>query len=120
MSWVLSVWGDPRVLLGDVAPPGVDLSMFAQYGVLGVFVIILIVFARTSYKREIDRADRLESEVRQLHELRQTDYEKTAAALAAASEAIRQSAELINDLRREDVVRRDDDRRRRTPPVTRG
>ena len=62
MDWVVGAWSSGMWALADAAPPGTDLSIFAQYGVLGVFVIILVVYARTSVKREIERADRLEAE----------------------------------------------------------
>jgi len=121
MGWVLSLWSHQSAWIMAEAPSGVDLSIFAQYGVLGVFVVILILYARISYRREIDRADRLEQEVTRLHELRQQDYEKTAAALAAASEAMRKSTELMADLRMEgELRRRGEESRRRPSPGTRG
>lgn len=46
--------------LAQAAPSGADL---AQYGVLGIAVSALSVFARQAYNRERDRADRLEAEL---------------------------------------------------------
>lgn len=85
-------------LLADATVSGTDLSVFAQYGVLGVFVVILIIFARTSYKREIDRADRLETEVRRLNDQSHQDYERNASALSAAADAVREAVDLVFDL----------------------
>lgn len=44
---------------GDVAG---SLDTIAQTGVLGALVALLLVFAYRAYRREVDRADRLEAE----------------------------------------------------------
>lgn len=71
---------------------GVDLGVLAQYGVLGVFAILLILFARISYKRETDRSDRLEAEVKRLNDLIQ---EKAIPALMSATGAVEESAAMM-------------------------
>jgi hypothetical protein len=52
------------LLIGQTAPSD-PASTFAQYGVLGVAVLALAVFARQAYNRERDRADRLEKELKE-------------------------------------------------------
>ena len=79
----------------DAAP---DMSILAQYGVLGIFAILLVAFARTSYKRETDRSDRLEAEVSRLNEV---IAEKCIPALVTATAALEESAELLRDIQRE-------------------
>ena len=76
----------------------VNLSVLGQYGILGVFSVLLIVFARTSYKRETDRSDRLEAEVLRLNTLLQ---EKAIPALASATNALEESQALVRDLQQE-------------------
>lgn len=83
-----------------------DLGVLAQYGVLGAFALLLVLFARTSYKRETDRSDRLETENTRLNTSIQ---EKVIPALVAATAALEQAAQLIHDIERE----RDRDRLRR-------
>jgi hypothetical protein len=45
------------------------LNGLVQYGVLGVLVIILIPFVKWLIKRETDRADRGEAEVKRLNQV---------------------------------------------------
>lgn len=75
-----------------------DLSVFAQYGVLGILVLILIYFAKNAHQRERDRGDRLEAEVQRLHELM---LDRVIPALTAAAQAAEQSAELLAAMQRE-------------------
>lgn len=86
------------------ADAGSEFSIFAQYGVLGAFAVLLVLFARTAYKRETDRSDRLELENSRLHNGIQ---EKVIPALVEATTALEQAAQLIHDMER------DRDRQRR-------
>ncbi len=87
-----------------VDPAGtVDLSIFAQYGILGVLSLGLIMFARGAYQRERDRADRLEAENRKLNEAVQ---ERFIPVLLSATRALEESAELMAAMQRErDLMR---------------
>ncbi len=97
--------------LTAVAEPagGLDLAVFAQYGVLGILVLILIYFAKNAHQRERDRADRLEAEVQRLHELM---LDRVIPALTAAAKAAEESSELMNQMQREralvSLIRRHD------------
>lgn len=42
-------------------------NVFLQYGALGAFAIIALVFFRTVYRRETERADRAEAALAQLN-----------------------------------------------------
>ena len=96
--------------------PGTDLSILTQYGILGIFALLLILFAKTSYKRETDRSDRLEAEVLRLNNLIQ---EKAIPALASATRALEESQNLLHDLQRE-RDRDDTDLRRRITEIGHG
>lgn len=48
--------------------PGDPVSLLLQYGVLGIFAALLLAYARSSIKREQDRADRAEAQVRELND----------------------------------------------------
>lgn len=102
-----------RVLLAVLAasPSGdqVNIGLLAQYGVLGVFAAMLVVFARVSYKRETDRSDRLENEVQRLNSLIQ---EKVIPALSSATRAVEESQDLLSAMTRERVELHSDYRRR--------
>ena len=85
--------------LAESAPTQeVDLGVLAQYGVLGVFAILLILFARVSYKRETDRSDRLEAEVVRLNNL---IIDKVIPALSSATNAVEDATELLRSMQRE-------------------
>lgn len=85
-----------------------DISVLAQYGVLGVFAILLVVFANSTYRRETTRADRLEAEVLRLNALIQ---EKHIPALEAAAHALKEATEVMRDLQRDRERAREDARR---------
>lgn len=76
----------------------VDLTIFAQYGVLGIIAAMLIWFAKGAHQRERDRADRLEGENKRLNEL---ILDRVIPALTSATRAAEESAELLNALHRE-------------------
>ncbi len=82
----------------DAGAAGVDLTVFAQYGVLGVIAAILIWFARGAHQRERDRADRMEQENKRLHEL---ILDRVIPALTSASAAAEDAAELLRAMQRE-------------------
>jgi hypothetical protein len=67
-------------------------SSLAQYGAIGVMLLVLGLFAKTLISREQLRSDRLESEVNRLNTLIQ---EKTIPALVSATQAIQASQQLL-------------------------
>ena len=83
---------------GNTSSPETAL---VQYGVLGIFCLILVVVARSFIKREQDRADRLEAEVIRLNTVIQ---EKTIPALLSATEAIKSSQMLLQSVQLEREV----------------
>lgn len=82
-----------------------DLSILAQYGVLGVFAILLIIFAKTAYKRETERADRLEQEVLRLNQLIQ---DKHIPALESATYALKEATDALQKVKWDQQRDRDD------------
>ena len=91
-----------------------DLGVLAQYGVLGVFAILLILFAKISYKRETERSDRLEAEVVRLNNL---IIERVIPALSSATGVVQDATELLRSMQRERELHGLQDRER--GPVTR-
>lgn len=73
-----------------------DSAALAQYGALGIVLVIAIAAVKILFDREVkalerekERADRLESELRQLNELVRTQYvEKLANATQTIGEAL--------------------------------
>ncbi len=100
MLWSMPVFEQwIRTLAVDAgAGGGLDLTVFAQYGVLGVIAAILIFFARGAHQREQQRADRLEAENRRLNEV---ILERVIPALTSATRAAEEAAELLGVMQRE-------------------
>lgn len=49
------------------------LMLLLQYGVLGVFAVLLIIYTKGSIQRERDRADRAEAQVKELNDFIRTE-----------------------------------------------
>lgn len=92
MSWLL--WA---ATAAD-AEAEFNLGTLAQYGVLGVAAGALAVFARIAYRRETERADRLEAEVVRLNNL---IIERVIPALTSAAQAAEDATQLLRDMQRE-------------------
>lgn len=87
------------VVAEAAADPGtIDLSLFAQYGILGILCAGLIVFAKGAHQRERDRGDRLEEENRRLNAL---ILDRVIPALTSATRAAEETGELLNAIQRE-------------------
>jgi hypothetical protein len=89
---------------------GVDFATLSQYGVLGIFAILMIAFIKTMYKRETDRADRLEQENRDLHEhIRERVVPaliSVTATMEDASDLLVEMHAIVRDLRELPPIRR--------------
>jgi hypothetical protein len=92
------------------AESGVDIALLAQYGVLGIFAAMLVLFARVSYRREVERADRLEEDNRRLNSVVQ---DKIIPALELARRAVEESGALLLAMQRDRDVRELVDQRNR-------
>ncbi len=68
------------------------VDIFLQYGAIGAILVATLLFTKTSIKREQDRADRQEAEVKRLNDLL---VDKTIPALVAATQAIQASQSLV-------------------------
>jgi hypothetical protein len=77
---------------------GPDYAVLGQYGVLGIFAMLLVWFARFMIARETARADRLEAEVVRLNNVIQ---EKVIPALMSATGAVEESTEMLRDMQRD-------------------
>ncbi len=71
------------------------LGQLTQYGVLGVFAVLLVLFARTLLKREQDRGDASAAEVTRLNSL---VIDKIIPALITATQAISASQQILQSI----------------------
>ena len=100
------------------APAGDPINLLLQYGVLGVFAILLILYTKSSIKRELDRADRAETQVKELNdfirnELLPKQVEATILHKQVA-EVLGDAIYLITEMKRRDEAPLP--RGRRVPP----
>jgi len=80
------------------SPPTDWFSILSQYGVIGLALLALALFAREQIKREQARADRLETQLMQLHA---TTADKVVPALVAATQVLADAQEQLRDLARD-------------------
>lgn len=90
------------ITAAETSSSGLDPNTLFQYGVLGFFSAVLLFFAKTSYKRETERSDRLEDEVKRLNQL---IADKQIPALEAATKAVEEARSFM-ERERERAVRR--------------
>ncbi len=91
------------VLAVDAPSPDSGLGVLANYGALGIFAGLLMVFARGAYKREADRADASNAALIKLYDL---TLERFGPAFESAVRAIEGSTSLLSELRSEREMER--------------
>jgi hypothetical protein len=81
---------------------GIDFATLSQYGVLGIFAIIMIAVIRTMYQRELKNADDARQEVKELREkldAKQQDIEdRFIPVLVKAIDSLESSADLLVEM----------------------
>lgn len=99
------------MLNASPAVSGPDLGVLGNYGVLGLFTLVLLGFGLRAWQREITRADRLEIELREKNQALQ---DKVVPALTTAAAAVQASQDALRELmeERERDLRRQLDGRR--------
>jgi hypothetical protein len=90
--------GSPLLVDAAASGDGLGLDTLVQTGVTGSLAAVLLVFARTAYLRETQRADRLET---QLGELNRTVLDRYAGALSEAARAVADATETLSRVRRD-------------------
>lgn len=85
----------------------VDLPVIGQYGALGIVAGLSVAFVRTAYKRETQRADRLEQE---LAALNTTVREQYIPAMQSSAHVLQEVMVVLRDVQHQremDEVRRE-------------
>lgn len=91
-------WAGPSAQEVEASAGGDLLTVFAQYGPLGVITALLVWFARGAHQRERERADRMEEDNKRLNGI---ILDRVIPALTEATRAAEESAALLRDLHRE-------------------
>ena len=111
------------MILSDVLWEATDavsadpLPSLAQYGVLGIIVILLVLYARASIKRENDRADKAEQQVIDLNQfIRQELLPKQVEATVMykqVTDALEQAIQMLTEMKYRDGYQAEPPRSRR-------
>lgn len=91
------------VLAVDAPSADSGLGTLANYGALGIFAGLLMVFARGAYKREAERADASNAALIKLYDL---TLERFGPAFESAVRAIESSTALLGEVRAERELER--------------
>lgn len=95
LSAVSALAGTPLVA-ATATGDGLSLDTLVQTGVTGTLAAALLVFARTAYLRETQRADRLE---KKLDDLNRTVLERYANTLNDAARAVVDATQTLSRVR---------------------
>jgi hypothetical protein len=95
-AWRLAEWAEAADAGGAI----IDYTIFAQYGVLGVIAVILILYANSTVKDLRERATRQELEIQRLNDERVEKNERMAVALEESARVIAQSQQTVETLQR--------------------
>lgn len=85
------------VLHAAAPTPADPTSVFLQYGVVGALCVILGLFAWSAYRRERDRADRLEGQLQQIND---KIADRFADILKETRDALSDANDYLRDLAR--------------------
>ena len=113
------------VLLAATSTTSSDpLQALLQYGVLGIFAMMLIVYTRGSIARERDKSDQAEQQVKELNnfirsELLPKQVEATLLHKQVA-EVLEEAIQLITEMKVRDSIRRQDQQYPDPPPPVGG
>lgn len=84
------------LLAQDSGGGGIPVAQLGQYGIAGVILMIFLWFGWQVYKRERDRADSNEAEIKRLNTVIQ---EKYVPSLEQASKALVESNQLLAEFK---------------------
>lgn len=100
---------------------GLDISGFAQYGVLGIVVVLLIGYARGQVNREKERTDKAEARVKELEDWLRGDYlpkiERSNSLYTLAADVLQKALTQLTELQseRDYMQRHIDDNKNNNP-----
>lgn len=95
------------------ATPTDPLQMLLQYGVLGIFAVLLIVYTRGSIAREREKSDQASQQAKELNEFIRNELlpKQVEANLLhkQVAEVLEEAIKLITEMKIRDSIRRGDD-----------
>jgi hypothetical protein len=107
-------------LAAAAATSGDPLQLLLQYGVLGIFAVLLILYTRGSITREREKGDRAEAQVKELNDFIRNELlpkQIEAATLhKQVAEVLEEAIQLITEMKIRDNIARQDQK----PPYNGG
>jgi len=99
-------------LAAAASEPADPLQMLLQYGVLGIFAVLLIIYTRGSIARERDKADRAEQQVQELNDFIRNELlpkqVESSILHKQIAEVLEEAIQLITEMKIRDSIRRGD------------
>jgi len=87
------------------------LSPLLQYGVLGIFAGLLLIYTRGSIQRERDKADQLQGQVDKLNDFIRTELlpkqVETALLHKQVAEGLEQAVQIIQEMKIRESLKRE-------------
>lgn len=87
------------------------VSLLLQYGVLGVFAALLVIFTRGSITRERQKYDEAQAQIDKLNEFIRTELlpkqVETALLHKQVAEALEEAVKVITEMRIRDSIKRE-------------
>ncbi len=104
----------------EASTSGDPLQLLLQYGVLGIFAVLLILYTRGSINREREKGDRAEAQVKELNDFIRSELlpKQIEANMLhkQVAEVLEEAVQLIAEMKIRDNINRQDQR----PPYTGG
>jgi hypothetical protein len=98
----------------DSAPSSDPLMLLLQYGVLGIFAVLMILYTRGSITRERDKGDRADAKVEELNNfIRQELLPKqaeTALLHKQVADVLEEAIQLLTEMKIRDSISRQEPR----------
>lgn len=96
--------------LAAAADPSDPLTLLLQYGVLGIFAVLMIMYTRGSINREREKGDRAEAQVKELNDFIRNELlpKQVEATLhyRQVAEVLEEAVQLITEMKiRDNLIR---------------
>lgn len=92
--------------------PSDPLTLLLQYGVLGIFAVLLIMYTRGSINREREKGDRAEATVKELNDFIRNELlpkqVETTILHKQVAEVLEEAIQLITEMKIRDNINRQD------------
>lgn len=97
-------------ILAATTEPSDPLALLLQYGVLGIFAVLMILYTRGSINREREKGDKAEAQVKELNDFIRSELlpKQVEATLhyKQVAEVLEEAVQLITEMKIRDNINR--------------